>query len=92
MIQVGNARVVFNAQPSLPVAQWERLGQTLLVLSYRTVPELVTLLGNLVGLNELSLWVDHQAAAWQVINQAQVRVEPNQSRLDLFLMFCKLIL
>lgn len=71
VIQVGNARVVFNAQPSLPLAQWDRIGQTLLIMSYRTVPELVTLLGNLASLNELSLWVDHQATAWQVINQAQ---------------------
>jgi len=72
VIQVGNARVVFNAQPSLPLAQWDRIGQTLLIMSYRTVPELVTLLGNLASLNELSLWVDHQATAWQVINQTQV--------------------
>ena len=68
----GNARVLINAQPSLPLTQWDRLGQTLLVFSYRTTAELITLLGNLTGLGELALWVEHQAVAWQVISQIQV--------------------
>jgi len=64
--------MLINAQPSLPITQWERLGQTLLVLSFRTTTELISLLGNLAGLSELSLWVEHQAVAWQVVSQIQV--------------------
>lgn len=41
-------------------------------MSYRSIPEAITLLNNLSGVIELSLWVDHQAAAWQLINQVQV--------------------
>ena len=64
--------MLINAQPSLPITQWERLGQTLLVLSFRTTTELISLLGNLAGLSELSLWVEHQAVAWQVVSHIQV--------------------
>lgn len=72
VIKKGNARMLINAQPSLPITQWKRLGQTLLVLSFRTTTELISLLGNLAGLSELSLWVEHQAVAWQVVSHIQV--------------------
>jgi acyl-CoA reductase-like NAD-dependent aldehyde dehydrogenase len=71
-MKVGNARVVLNAQPSMPLTQWDQLGQTLLVMSFRTTPELLTLLGNLIQLTELSLWVEHQSTAWQVIDGIQI--------------------
>lgn len=72
MLKVGGARVIFDAQPSLPLTQLEQLGQTLLVFSYRSVTELLTLVGNLSGLSEVSLWSENQSVALHVINQIQV--------------------
>ena len=75
-MKVGNAQVIFNAQLSLPLTQMDNVGQTLMVLSYRSVSELGSILTNISSLSELSLWVDHQGAAWQIIHQIQV---PNLS-------------
>jgi len=73
VVKVGNAEVIFNAQLSLPLTQMDNIGQTLLVLSYRSVNELGSILNNISSLSELSLWVDHQGAAWQIIHQTQVQ-------------------
>lgn len=72
ILTVGNARVVFDAQPSMPLTQWEKLGQTLLVFSYRSSAELLTLLGNFSGLSEISLWCEQQSVALHIVNQIQV--------------------
>jgi len=64
--------VIFNAQLSLPLAQMDNIGQTLLVLSYRSLNELGSILTHISSLSDLSLWVDHQGAAWQIIHQIQV--------------------
>ncbi|XP_057369530.1 betaine aldehyde dehydrogenase-like [Daphnia carinata] len=72
ILTVGNARVVFNAQPSMPLTQWDQLGQTLLVFSYRSAAELLTLLGNLSGISEISLWCEQQSVALHIVNQIQV--------------------
>lgn len=73
VMKVGNAQVIFNAQLSLPLTQMDNVGQTLMVLSYRSVSELGSILTNISSLSELSLWVDHQGAAWQIIHQIQVQ-------------------
>ena len=70
---MANARIVLNAQPSMPLCQMNVLGQTQLVLFFRTAPELNTLLTTLTSVTEISLWVDSQTAAWQVIENARVR-------------------
>jgi len=73
VVKVGNAQVIFNAQLSLPLAQMDNIGQTLLVLSYRSLNELGSILTHISSLSDLSLWVDHQGAAWQIIHQIQVQ-------------------
>ena len=50
----------------------DNAGQTMFVLSYRSVNELATILANISNLSELSLWVDHQGSAWQLIHQTKV--------------------
>ena len=69
---MGNARVIFNAQPSMPLAQWATLGQTLLVFSYRSAAELLNLLANLTGISEISLWCEQQSVALHIVNQIKV--------------------
>ena len=56
----------------MPITQQERLGQVLLVFSYRSVTELLNLCENLTGLSELSVWGENQSVVWHVINQLQV--------------------
>ena len=71
-MKLGNARIVFDAQPSMPLTQWSQLGQSLLVFSYRSMGELLNLVGNLTGLSEISLWTENQSVALHVTNQIQV--------------------
>nr|CAH0109071.1 unnamed protein product [Daphnia galeata] len=72
ILNVGNARVIFNAQPSMPLAQWATLGQTLLVFSYRSAAELLNLLANLTGISEISLWCEQQSVALHIVNQIKI--------------------
>jgi len=71
--KVGNALVVYNAQLSCLLTQMDNAGQTMFVLSYRSVNELATILANISNLSELSLWVDHQGSAWQLIHQTKAQ-------------------
>lgn len=71
-MNVGNARVIFNAQPSMPITQWGILGQTMLVFSYRSAAELLNVLTNLTGMSEISLWCEQQSIAMHIINQFKV--------------------
>lgn len=57
----------------MPIAQLERLGQTLLVFTYRSFPELINILNNLRGVTELSMWLEQQSLAWYIVNQVQVK-------------------
>ncbi|XP_046456793.1 uncharacterized protein LOC124203933 [Daphnia pulex] len=72
ILNVGNARVIFNAQPSMPITQWGILGQTMLVFSYRSAAELLNVLTNLTGMSEISLWCEQQSIAMHIINQFKV--------------------
>lgn len=72
ILNVGNARVIFNAQPSMPITQWGILGQTMLVFSYRSAAELLNVLTNLTGMSEISLWCEQQSVAMHIINQFKV--------------------
>ncbi len=59
----------------MPLTQWAQLGQSLLVFSYRSVGELLNVLGNLTGISDISLWAENQSIALHVTNQIQVHYE-----------------
>ena len=56
----------------MPLTQMEILGQTLFVFCYRSVNELVNLLGNFPDIGEVSLWSEQQSVALHVIHRIQV--------------------